>query len=56
MSELFTIQELHKEKETKMKKIEYQAPVMEVVKLRGPQVLLDTSDQNAPDPNNDDYD
>ena len=56
MSELFTIQELHKEKETKMKKIEYQAPEMEIVKLRGPQVLLEASGEKAPDPNHDDYD
>ena len=33
-----------------MKKNEYQAPVMEVVKLRGPQVLLETSGETAPDP------
>ena len=39
-----------------MKKIEYQAPEMEIVKFTGPQVLLDTSDQNPPDPNHDDYD
>lgn len=31
-----------------MKKNEYQAPVMEVVKLRGPQVLLETSGESAP--------
>jgi len=30
-----------------MKKIEYQAPEMEVVKLRGPQVLLETSGEEA---------
>ena len=39
-----------------MDKKEYMAPELEVVKLRGPQVLLDTSDQKAPDPNHDDYD
>lgn len=32
-----------------MKKIEYKAPVLEVVKLRGPQVLMEMSG-NAPDP------
>ena len=36
-----------------MKKIEYQAP--EMVKLRGPQVLLETSGEVAPDPNHDDF-
>ena len=39
-----------------MKKIEYQAPEMEIVKLRGPQVLLEASGEKAPDPNHDDYD
>ena len=33
-----------------MKKNEYQAPEMEIVKLRGPQVLLETSGETAPDP------
>ena len=33
-----------------MKKIEYKAPVTEVVKLRGPQVLLETSGETVPDP------
>jgi len=32
-----------------MKKIEYKKPEIEVVKLRGPQVLLETSGE-APDP------
>ena len=30
-----------------MEKIEYQAPVMEIVKLRGPQVLLEGSGTEA---------
>ncbi len=33
-----------------MKKIEYKKPEIEVVKLRGPQVLLETSGETAPDP------
>lgn len=33
-----------------MKKIEYKKPELEVVKLRGPQVLLETSGETAPDP------
>lgn len=36
-----------------MKKIEYKAPEMEIVKLRGPQVLLETSGETAPDPTDD---
>ncbi len=32
-----------------MKKIEYQAPEMEVIKIKGPQVLLEASN-TAPDP------
>ena len=31
-----------------MKKIEYQAPEMEIIKFRGPQVLLGTSGESAP--------
>ena len=33
-----------------MKKIEYKKPEIEVVKLRGPQVLMETSGETAPDP------
>ena len=33
-----------------MKKNEYQTPEMEVVKLRGPHVLLDVSGSTPPDP------
>jgi hypothetical protein len=33
-----------------MKKIEYKTPILEVVKLRGPQVLMETSGETAPDP------
>ena len=39
-----------KQKQTifwEMEKIEYQAPVMEIVKLRGPQVLLEGSGTEA---------
>ncbi len=33
-----------------MKKIEYKAPELQVVKLRGPQVLLETSGETVTDP------
>lgn len=39
-----------------MDKKEYMAPEVEVVKLRGPQVLLEASNQTGPDANHDDYD
>ena len=39
-----------------MDKKEYMAPVLEVMKLRGPQVLLEASGEVAPDPNHDDFD
>ena len=40
----------------RVRNVNDQAPVLEIVKLRGPQVLLETSGEVAPDPNHDDFD
>jgi len=50
VGELFTINFNKTHIFEEMKKIEYQKPEMEIVKLRGPQVLLETSGETAPDP------
>ena len=51
VGELFTLETKKKSNEREMKKIEYKAPEMEVIKLISNNALLSMSSGAAPDPN-----